>query len=66
MEAVNNPPWLVPVNRLTCKVSNKDIVLIKKENDDNIEASLKEGEDIRVSEHRHIRDHFQITFMQEK
>jgi len=41
-------------------------VLIKKENDDNIEASLKEGEDVRVSEHRHIRDHFQITFMREK
>jgi len=22
LEAVNNPPWLVPVNRLTCKVSH--------------------------------------------
>jgi len=39
------------------------MMLIKKEYDDNIEASLKEGEDIRVSKHRHIRNHFQTTFM---
>jgi len=41
-------------------------VLIENESDDNSEASLKEGIDMRLSEQRHIRDHFQITFMQEK
>jgi len=50
LEAVNNPLWLVPVNRLTCMVSYKDIVLIKNEGDDNSEASLKEEGDMRLSE----------------
>ena len=40
-------------------------MVIEKEGDDNSEASLKEGVDMRESEQKHIRDHFQITFMQE-
>jgi len=38
-------------------------VLIENEGDDNSEASLKEGVDMRVSEQKHIWDHFQTTFM---
>jgi len=41
-------------------------VVIENKGADNSEASLKEGVDMRLSEQRHIRDHFQITFMQEK
>ena len=38
-------------------------MLIENEGDDNSEASLKEGVDMRVSEQKHIWDHFQTTFM---
>ena len=41
-------------------------MLIANEGDDNSEASLKEGVDMRLSELRYIPYHFQITFMQEK
>jgi len=41
-------------------------VLIENEGDDNSEASLKEGVDMRLSERRYTQDHFQTTSMQEK
>jgi len=35
-------------------------VLIENEGDDNSEASLKEGVDMRVSEQKHIWDHSRL------
>jgi len=59
---VNKRLWSVLVK----KVHMQGKSLIENKGADNSEASLKEGVDMRLSEQRHIRDHFQITFMQKK
>jgi len=40
------------------------MVLLKHEGGENGATSLKEGVDMRLSERRHIRNHFQITSWQ--
>jgi len=66
IDVVNNLPWPVLVKKSTCKVSHYDIVEIEKEGDDDSEAPLKEGVDIRIAEKRQIKGYGQATPLKKK